>query len=227
MNLREDLLRVRTPLVSFYVLKQDSALHLIDGGFIGGVTFLERALRKHGWGGLPIKGILLTHGHLDHILNVAKLVEMSGARVAAPGLDSAFYRGRPNYKGISRLTGRLEAVGRSVLGFRPFDLDRELADGDWIDLWGGLQVVHLPGHTAGHSGFYSPSRELLFCGDLFASFGKFSHLPPTFLNRDSGEVRRSVQKALELRLEGVLPNHGDRSTPQTHLERLKRFVDRP
>src|SRR5690606_16329915 len=101
-----------------------------------------------------------------------------------------------------------------------------LDDGDLLEVWNGLRVIHLPGHTAGHSGLYCESRKLLFSADLFASYARFTHLPPRILNVDSREISLSLTKALSLDLTGVLPNHGDHASPEIHLERLRRLQDR-
>jgi glyoxylase-like metal-dependent hydrolase (beta-lactamase superfamily II) len=90
----------------------------------------------------------------------------------------------------------------------------------------GCGRVHLPGHTEGHTGYYSPSRKLLFCGDLFASFAGWSHVPPAILNADSRQARESINKALALDLAGVVPNHGDGADPAEHLRRLRVLAGR-
>lgn len=61
----------------------------------------------------------------------------------------------------------------------------------WISSLGGLRAVHLPGHTAGHTGYFCESRRLLFCGDLFASYGQLSHRPPAVFNEDSAAGLRN------------------------------------
>jgi glyoxylase-like metal-dependent hydrolase (beta-lactamase superfamily II) len=83
MELPDDVFPVRAPGVSFCVLRDAAGLYLIDGGFIGGRSLLQRALRRHGCEREPIRGIIVTHGHLDHILNVAK-----GARPGTAGSHS-------------------------------------------------------------------------------------------------------------------------------------------
>ncbi|HRQ90782.1 MAG TPA: MBL fold metallo-hydrolase [Bacteroidia bacterium] len=219
--MRDDLLKVESLGVNFFVLRDSDGLYLIDGGFVGGVSQLRRALRNRGWENLPVRGVLVTHGHLDHILNVGRLAAETGAWIAAPRGDRLHYQGHPLYRGAAKVVGGLETIGRPLLGFRSFEPDRWLDDGDLLDIWHGLQIVHLPGHTEGHSGFYCRKLKWLFCGDLFASFGRWSHFPPGILNSDGSKIRGSVEKALESDLEGVVPNHSDGAPPEVHLERLR------
>ena len=148
----DHILQVRAPALCFYVLKADDGLYVVDGGFIGGLYFLGQALVRKGWDKIPIRGILVTHGHLDYILNLSVLAKRSGAWVAAPRLDAAHYKGRYLYSGASRVTGALEAVGRRVFKYLPFSVDYWLDDGTELPVWGGLRAIHLPGHTEGHTG---------------------------------------------------------------------------
>ena len=217
----DDLLQVRTPLVNFHVLRDPAGLYIIDAGFIGADQLLRKALRSRGWENERIVGIIVTHGHLDHILNVAKIARKHGAWIAAPRMDETHYAGRPSYKGWARVCGMLELVGRPLLGFQPFTPDRWIDDGDIIDVWGGLRAVHLPGHTAGHTAYLSETRGLLFCADLFASHTWFTHLPPAIFNSDRRMIFPSLQKALKLKARGLIPNHGDGASPEVHLQRLQ------
>lgn len=223
MIYHETILQVRAPAANFYVLRAEDGLYLLDGGFIGGGWLLDRALRHHGWRQEPIRGIIVTHGHLDHILNIARLAEQSGAWVAAPILDREHYAGCYPYRGIARVCGSLEAVGRVLLGYREFKVDRWLEDGSELAVWRGLTAVHLPGHTDGHLGFYCEDLRLLFCADLFASFGRIAHQPPAIFNSCPDKMPDSLEKALSLDLAGVLPNHGDKALPAEHLTRLRKL----
>ena len=217
----EDLLQIRTPCVCFYALRDGDSLYIIDGGFIGGVKSLNVALRTYGWSHIPIRGVLITHGHLDHVFNAAEIASEANCWISGPLLDLPHYEAIYNYTGISRVCGLLETIGRSCLGYNRPQIDRFLTDGDEIPIWGGLHAIHLPGHTEGHMGFYSATRRLLFCGDLFASFGRFSHLPPCIFNSKPDMICSSIDKSLSLDLDAVAPNHCNRASFQTHLSRLR------
>jgi glyoxylase-like metal-dependent hydrolase (beta-lactamase superfamily II) len=219
--LREDLLQVRNYAVCFYVLRDDDSLYLIDTGFIGGISCLDHALARKGWDKIPIRGIILTHGHLDHILNVSELAKRHGAWIAAPRLDADYYVGKAVYHGISRITGVTEAIGRKVLSFQTFTPTRLIDDGDQLDIWHGLEAILLPGHTAGHTGYYCKKLGLLFSADLFASCSSSPCLPPKVFNANSEQIPISVNRALQLEITGVVPNHCDLASPEEHLARLK------
>lgn len=223
MPLHTDVLQVRTPALNFYVLRDASGLYLLDSGFIGGRFFLQRALRQRGWEREPIRGIIVTHGHLDHILNVSTIALETGAWIAAPRLDAAHYSGHPHYLGWARVTGCLESIGRPILSFRPFVPDRWLDDGDLLDVWQGLRAVHLPGHTHGHMGFYCERLRVMFTADLFASYRGVAHFPPDIFNSDPAQIPQSATTALEFNLAGVIPNHCDRATPEEHLQQLRQL----
>lgn len=183
----DNILQVRNGLVNFHVLKDERKLYLIDTGFINGKSNLKQALKNRGWDKYPLIGIVITHGHLDHILNAYDLAKQYGAWIAAPSLDAHCYAGKSQSKGLihlNDLTRIAESFGRRVLNFKPFTPDLDLKEGDKVDIWNGLEVIGLPGHTRGHIGLYYREERLLFSADLFASFKRISHLPPMFLNEN-------------------------------------------
>ncbi len=221
--MNDDLLIIRAPILNFFVLRESDELYLIDTGFLNGVSQLQRALKRRGWQHLQLAGILLTHGHLDHVLNAEKMARSYGAWIAAPRLDAAHYQGKQTYTGLARVTGLLESVGRSLFRFQTFTPDRWIDDGTEFPIWQGLRAVALPGHTSGHVGFYCPSRRVLFSGDLFNSHYGFGYRSLNIFNSFPKQIPSSIAAAAKLDLAEVYPNHCDRSTPAVHLARLQRL----
>ena len=219
-----DLLQVQAFGVCIYALRDGDEVVLVDSGFLGASGKLGAALRRAGWDRCRIVGIILTHGHLDHSYNAFRFAREFGAWVAAPKLDAAHLAGDYEYSGSARVCGFLESCGRRLFGYQPpVDVDW-FSPGRHFDVFGGLEVIALPGHTEGHCGLLCARRRLLFCGDLFASFWWSSHLPPAILNSLPEEIPASVRSALALEIDGVLPAHCDRATPAVHLGRLRKLA---
>jgi len=100
------------------------------------------ALQEHG---RRLDGILVTHGHWDHVTGIGALVDACST------------------SGI-----RLPVYGSPLCRTAPIDC--RVAEGDVIDLGGiSAQVWETPGHTLDHISFYLTDADRLFCGDtLFA-----------------------------------------------------------
>jgi len=197
-------------LFGYFHLLYDAACReavLIDAGLTGEMTKLSRVLKELGLEWRHIKVILLTHGHIDHTGNLARIKQLTGAPVFAHPAEQPHINGTFAYRGASRVCGALEAAGRWLLRYQPADIDQPMSDGMDLPYWGGLRVIHLPGHTQGHCGFYSLRFDLLFSGDLFASYGFLTHLPPVFLNSCPEFYRTSLHRVVKLSPRQIIPNH--------------------
>jgi glyoxylase-like metal-dependent hydrolase (beta-lactamase superfamily II) len=198
---------------------------LLDTGLIGEPRQIRWRLRRLGLGPEAVKAIVLTHGHLDHAGNLAWAKVWTGAKIYAHPLEQAHIDGTFPYAGINRWCGRLERAGRAALGVgQPAPIDVPLADGDELPIWGGLRVVHLPGHTLGHCGFYSAREDVLFSGDLFASYFFNTHRPPAILNTAPEMIPASMEKAWRLNARYVVPQHYDVLDGELHRRRLEKLL---
>jgi hydroxyacylglutathione hydrolase len=100
--------------------------------------------------GTRTAGILVTHTDVDHIGGVAALAEGTGSEVWAPALEVEALR-----------TGET----RGGMRVAPHDPAHTVSGGDEIALAGiELEVIDVPGHSAGHVAFLAGDR--LFSGDL-------------------------------------------------------------
>jgi len=206
-----------------FLLADGDASVMIDTGMVGEPFLIRRRVRKLGLKPQSIKAIFLTHGHLDHAGNLAWLKAWTGARVYAHSEEVRHVAGTYPYTGIARWCGRLEAVGRFLFRYRAPAIDELLNDGQELPFWGGLRVMHLPGHTAGHCGFYSAKHDLLFSGDMFASYFFFVHRPPAILNSVPEHFPASVEKIRQLNPRWILPCHYDFLDGEWHRRRFAKL----
>lgn len=211
-----------------HVLVDESGdVALLDTGLVGEPWQIRWRLRRLGLGARNVKAILLTHGHLDHAGNLAWAKTWSGAPVYAHALEQTHIDGTFPYRGVNSWCGRLERAGRRWLGAgQPAKIDVLIAEGDELPFWGGLRVVHLPGHTLGHCGFYSAKHDLLFSGDLFASYFWNVHLPPPILNSAPELIASSLEKARQLNPRWIVPQHYDVLDAALHRQRFDRLLAR-
>ena len=194
---------------------------LLDTGLVGEPWFIRRAVRRLGLGPRDVRAILLTHGHLDHAGNAAWAQAWSGAPIYAHAAEQTHIDGAFPYRGVNRWCGRLERAGRALLRVgAAAKIDRTIADGDELPWWGGLRVVHLPGHTFGHCGFYSVRHDVLFSGDLFVSYFFKVHLPPPILNSVPELIPGSLEKARVLGARFMVPQHYDVLDGELHRRRF-------
>lgn len=144
--------------------------------------------------------ILITHGHFDHIMGVAKLKEQTGAKVYINRLDAA-----------SMQDDRASLA--TMVGFRvdPASVDVFIDDNMLITEAGvEFRVIHTPGHTKGGVCFVIEDEKVIFSGDtlFFMSYGR-TDLP----GGDAPALYDSITYRL-FTLKGdyrVLPGH-DRET---------------
>ncbi len=193
---------------------------LLDTGMVGEKLQIRGLLWRLGLKAESIKAILVTHGHIDHVGNLAWAKRWTGAPIYAHPMEQAHINGTYPYTGASRWCGRMERVGYDIINYRPATIDRFIHDGDELPFWGGLRVVHLPGHTEGHCGFYSQRHNLLFSGDLFASYFFAVHLPPPILNARPELIPGSLRKARSLDARYIVPQHYDILDGELHRRRF-------
>lgn len=160
--------------------------------------------------GTPV-GILLTHGHYDHILAVKEVKEKYTIPVYACSEEQEMLR-EPTVNMTAHI-GRSCSIKPDVL----------LKDLDVFELAGlSFQMIHTPGHTKGSCCYYLKDEGILLSGDtLFCgSVGRTD-----FPGGSTAQIVRSLHKLLESLPEDteVFPGH-DRSTTIGYEKRYNPFV---
>jgi len=170
---------------------------VIDPGQDANERIAER-LAAHG---LRLEAVLLTHGHIDHIWDAARVADGAGVPAYIHPED------------LYMLNDPGAALGR--MGLDKFDVGvpsdvRHLSDDDVLNFGGvNLKVRHTPGHTPGHCVFITDG--ILFSGDLIfqGSIGR-TDFPRGSLEDLMDSIRRVV-----LPMEDdvvILSGHGPETT---------------
>ena len=161
-------------------------------------------------GAKPV-GILLTHGHFDHIMAVQAVKAEYQIPVYACRQEEAM---------LAEPTVNMTAVYGRSCSIKP---DVLLDDGQIFEAAGfSIQMFHTPGHTKGSCCYYIKDEGVLFSGDtLFCgSVGRTD-----FPGGSSAEIVRSLHKLVDTLPEDteVFPGH-DASTTIGYEKRYNPFV---
>jgi glyoxylase-like metal-dependent hydrolase (beta-lactamase superfamily II) len=145
----------------YVVRTSDEALEavVIDPG--GDAAELDRELERLG---VTCVGILITHGHWDHLGGVADLADASGAPVYMAAEERIALE-------------RINDFAPAELPLRPYTPDVLLEGDETLDLAGiSFQTLRVPGHSPAHLAYYAEG--CLFSGDvLFAGSVGRTDLP--------------------------------------------------
>jgi hydroxyacylglutathione hydrolase len=155
--------------------------------------------------GARCAGILITHGHFDHLLGVADLAEGTGAPVHMP-------------KGERMLLESPQAAHVPAgITLRPWTPDVLLEGGETIEVAGmELDVYPVPGHSPAHVAYYADG--CLFSGDvLFAGSVGRTDLPGANWDTLLGSIRMLFETLPPETV--VYPGHGPVTTLGTELAR--------
>jgi glyoxylase-like metal-dependent hydrolase (beta-lactamase superfamily II) len=193
-----------------YLYQEADRLTLIDAGIAGQGADVLSAIEALGAKPADLRQIVVTHYHADHFGSAAELIERTGASLLAHELDAPVVRGDAP-EPVPALSDAERPYHEQAIASTPKAprcvVDRELQDGDEIDLDGGATVVHVPGHTAGSIAVYVPKRRLLFTGDAAARTLEGQLLHGVF-NVDVAQTRASFAKLAQLDIETVCFGHG-------------------
>ncbi len=209
--LAKDLYRIRGSFGSNIYVITEGGLTLVDGGFPMDLPVIHLGLRTLKASPRDIDLVIATHYHGDHTGTVAGLRRRYGARAAMHGEDGAYASGRlpQETTEVPFVTLLFYTAFWPLFRYRHFQPDSYLEEGEVIDLLGGLEVLHTPGHSPGSVCLFGAARGLLFSGDLVRNERGVLEGPPPHYTPDEPAACRSLERVSELEFETLLPGHGE------------------
>ncbi|MDR7318248.1 MBL fold metallo-hydrolase [Brevibacillus nitrificans] len=176
---------------------------LIDTGFPGQYEELKVAIEKAGASVHLLQAVILTHQDVDHIGNLPELLQETGGHIRVYAHEQE----------VPYIQGQLPLIKDEHFLHPPKgNVTDLLEDGQVLPFFGGIQVIHTPGHTAGHVSLYLRQSKTLIAGDsMYSVDGKLMGLHvPTAL--DPEMAQRSLKKYADYEIAYVICYHGGVST---------------
>ncbi|MEM5812442.1 MAG: MBL fold metallo-hydrolase [Candidatus Aenigmatarchaeota archaeon] len=190
-----------TPAITLIQLSDiDSNIYVlgdtvIDSGTGFNFTRLHSLLKILKLNFSSIRQVINTHGHFDHIGGNGYFLN---AKVAIHERDAPILEnGDVQNSYADFFDGKL----------KPRPVDHKLKEGQVLQVNGmQLRVLHTPGHTPGSICLYNEKEGILFSGDTVFSDGIGRTDMP---GGDIEELDSSLQKLSKLKINKILPGHGD------------------
>ena len=213
-------------VVNWYLVADERGVLVLDAGVPRDWDRLLDALIAIGRTPRDVRGVLITHGHSDHIGFAEQARATLGVPVFAPAGEERLLRHpiagmrseRPPVLYLRNGSARTAAAALGGGGaFRPPRI-REwtpVADGARLDdLPGSPVAVATPGHTPGHTAYLLPALRAVLAGDAIVTFDPYTGATgPRLIARgatwSSAAATASLDRIAELDAGLLLPGHGE------------------
>jgi glyoxylase-like metal-dependent hydrolase (beta-lactamase superfamily II) len=170
-----------------YLLECDEGVVLVDTGMLpSDLDKIVAELKDMGKTWKDLSLVLITHKHGDHINNLSKVKELTSAEILA---------GEGDVKDIEVATG--------------VPIDRGIGHGDYFDFCGGIEAIHIPGHSLGNMSLYLQRHKTIIAGDTIFGDKKGNIRPPPekyCLDLKSAEME--IKRLLFYDFDKLLLSHG-------------------
>ncbi|MFZ1096957.1 MAG: MBL fold metallo-hydrolase [Xanthobacteraceae bacterium] len=197
-------------MANAFLIEGDDGLTLIDAGFPGKQTVVFGAIRGLGRSPDQLKHLIFTHGHPDHIGSAAAIVRETGARTYMHPLDIPIAGSGGPFRPMTPAPGVLRQVMCRLFfhpdeRLEPVAIDQPLTAWEILPIAGGIEVIHTPGHCAGHIALLWRPGRMLFAGDVYMNLMGLGD-PVGFESLQEG--RASQRKLASLSFDAAGFGHG-------------------
>lgn len=196
---------------------------LVDAGMPKSAkAIIREAENRFGEGTRP-NGILLTHGHFDHVGAIIELIEHWDVPVYAHELEIPYLTGEKDYREADPTVGGGLVARMSPTfprkGIKLADAVQPLPKDGSVPGLNEWEWLHTPGHSSGHVSFFRERDRALVVGDAFVAVQQEALYrvlvqkkqlsgPPKYLTTDWQEAWHSVRKLEALKPTVAVTGHG-------------------
>jgi len=198
----------------------------------------ERRVLVETGGGKALAGIepdsvdmvINTHRHIDHVKGNglfprAKVCVHAREKAAMDEVDLVAASGGWNRfmeGGFQDYMNEFPVATSDLYVHRP--VDGTLCDGEVIDCGRSrIEVLHTPGHTAGHCSVFLPEEEVLFAGDICLTAAGPCYADP---DADIDELMGSIDRLIAIKPKALVSSHSKKIYNGDSAKVLVEFRDR-
>jgi glyoxylase-like metal-dependent hydrolase (beta-lactamase superfamily II) len=193
-------------------------LVLIDAGLPGQMEDIANAIESEGFHAKNLTHLIITHQDWDHIGSVADLQKfVPNLKVIAHVDEAQYIDGRmmpiklaARLEQYDTLPAELQAnVDRSkeMLENAPITIHEEVEEKQILPICGGIEIVHVPGHTPGHIAVYLKESKIIVVGDAAnINDGNIVGSNPIH-TYDMEQAEKSLEKNKSYDLSGIVAYH--------------------
>jgi glyoxylase-like metal-dependent hydrolase (beta-lactamase superfamily II) len=193
-----------------FLIESEDGLTLIDAGFPHKEAAVFEAMSEIGRSADQLKHLIFTHGHPDHIGSAAAIVRKTGATTYMHPLDIPMAESGGPFRPMWPAPGLLRRMMCNLFfhpdeRVEPVSIDEPLIAGETLPVAGGFDVIHTPGHCAGHVALLWHPGRMLFAGDVYMNLMGLGD-PVGFESLEEG--RASQRKLASLSFDAAGFGHG-------------------
>lgn len=210
--------------VNCYLIEDDDGVTLVDAGLPRMWPMVVEALEERGRRPVDIRGLVLTHGHFDHVGFARRVQRELGVPVFVHPRDEHLAAHPYSYRPQSNrflypfthprslpLLGKMAVSG--ALRIRGVDDTRPLETGTPLALPGAPVAIPAPGHTDGQCILHLPERGTVISGDALVTLDPYTgktgpQIVASAATKDTRQALASLDAVAGTGAATVLPGHG-------------------
>ena len=196
----------------------DKHLVLVDAGIPGQSEAIAQAIADEGFRAEDLTHIIITHQDWDHVGSVNDLKKLApNLEVVAHADEAPYIDGRVL---PIKLAARLEQYDsmtpeqragvdswKKTYANAPIPVTMQVDGGEVLPMCGGIEIVHVPGHTPGHIAVYFRESKIMVVGDAAnIKDGVLAGSNPVFTH-DMALAEESLEKIKGYGASGVVTYH--------------------
>lgn len=229
IQLSERIFQIPLSGVNAYLVNDPDQLVLIDTGNPGDGPKLFQAIDAIGRDPADLSYILLTHFHIDHIGAAQDLQHSTKAKVLCHELDAAETRVGNSFRldyefapgVLNRWLFNLLIKPQAKKKIPLPTIDETIQGDERLNIAGGIQALHTPGHTIGHLSFLFPEEKVLIAGDIALNVFRLGWMP---FYEDFSAAKSSIKKLGTYKFDKIGFGHGKVIQDAARTKLLKRFT---